>query len=72
MSAIRQQEQQICEFLFKSLEGELSDEEIAKLEQLIASDADARRSYLEHVMLIADLLDGMRSDSLGDFCDSIH
>jgi anti-sigma factor RsiW len=65
MSAIRQQEQQICEFLFKSLEGELSDEEIAKLEQLIASDADARRSYLEHVMLIADLepVSKMWSDS---------
>jgi anti-sigma factor RsiW len=66
MSAIRQQEQVICELLFKSLDGELNDAEIARLERLIVSDKDARHSYLEHAMLIADLIHGLRGDSLGN------
>jgi hypothetical protein len=70
MSAISQQEQEICELLFKSLDEELNNAEFARLERLIASNDDACRCYLEHAMLIADLIHGLRGDSLGIPCDS--
>jgi hypothetical protein len=62
MSAISQQEQQICEFLFKSLEGELSDEEIARLEELIVSGDEALRCYLDYSILFTDLVRHIRDE----------
>jgi hypothetical protein len=60
MSAISQQEQVICELLSKSLETPLSDEEIARLEELIASGDEAVRCYLDYSILFTDLVNQIR------------
>jgi hypothetical protein len=63
MSAISQQEQQICELVSKSLEAPLSDEEIARLEELITSGDAALRCYLDYSMLFTDLVSQLRHEA---------
>jgi hypothetical protein len=62
MSAISQQEQQICELLFKSLEAPLSDKEIARLEELITSGEEALHCYLDYSILFTDLVSQIRHE----------
>jgi hypothetical protein len=63
MSAISQRDQEICELLSKSLEVPLSDEEIARLEELIASGDDALRCYLDYSILFTDLVSQLRTEA---------
>jgi hypothetical protein len=56
MSISRQLELQICELSFKAVAGELSDEECARLDELVDSSDEARHWLIKYAALDFDLV----------------